>query len=254
MGLLERDVVLITGGAGAIGLATALRAAAEGAAVAIADVNTERIDAAVTRLRETGATASGHVVDVTSEESVGDLVAAVLAEHGRIDVLFTSAGVLVSGTVTATSVADWQRTIGVNLTGSFLCARAVLPSMVAAGSGAIVLMSSTSGLVAEPATAAYCASKGGVLMLGRQLAVDYTRLGVRVNVICPGWIDTPFNDPAIAASGGAEALEPFIDAMVPLGRQGMPEEVADVVVFLASDQSRLMTGSVVVADGGLTAQ
>jgi NAD(P)-dependent dehydrogenase (short-subunit alcohol dehydrogenase family) len=254
VGLLDRKVVLITGGAGAIGLATASRAAAEGAIVAIADMSAERIEAGVERLRGTDATASGHVVDVTSEASVEALVTAVLAEHGRIDALFTSAGVLVSGRATETSVADWQRTIGVNLTGSFLCARAVLPSMVAAGSGAIVLMSSTSGLVAESATAAYCASKGGVLMLGRQLAVDYTRLGVRVNVICPGWIDTPFNDPAIEASGGKEALEPFIDAMVPLGRQGRPEEVADVVVFLASDQSRLMTGSVVVADGGLTAQ
>lgn len=254
MELLGGKVVLITGGAGAIGLATALRAATEGASVAIADVRPERIAAAVERLRAAGATTSGHEVDVTSEASVDQLVSDVLAEHGRIDVLFTSAGVLVSGSATETSVADWQRTIGVNLTGSFLCARAVLPSMVAAGGGAIVLMSSTSGLVAEPATAAYCASKGGVLMLGRQLAVDYTRRGVRVNVICPGWIDTPFNDPAIAASGGAEALEPFIDAMVPLGRQGRPEEVADVVVFLASDQSRLMTGSVVVADGGLTSQ
>ena len=254
MGLLEGKVALITGGAGAIGLATARRASEEGARIAIADVSQDRIEAALADLRERGATATGHAVDVTSEASVDALVTAVLAAHGRIDILFTSAGVLVSGSATETSVEEWQRTIAVNLTGSFLCARAVLPSMVAAGSGAIVLMSSTSGLVAEPATAAYCASKGGVLMLGRQLAVDYTRLGVRVNVICPGWIDTPFNNPAIEASGGAAALEPFIDAMIPLGRQGQPEEVADVVVFLASAQSRLMTGSVVVADGGLTAQ
>jgi len=254
VGLLEGKVALITGGAGAIGLATARRASEEGARIAIADVSPDRIHTALADLHQRGATASGHVVDVTSEASVEALVTAVLAAHARIDILFTSAGVLVSGSATETSVEDWHRTIAVNLTGSFLCARAVLPAMLAAGSGSIVLMSSTSGLVAEPATAAYCASKGGVLMLGRQLAVDYTRLGVRVNVICPGWIDTPFNNPAIEASGGAAALEPFIDAMVPLGRQGQPEEVADVVIFLASDQSRLMTGSVVVADGGLTAQ
>ena len=96
-------------------------------------------------------------------------------------------------------------------------------------------MSSTAGLVAEPAIAAYCASKGAVLMLGRQMALDFARQGIRVNVVCPGWIDTPFNGPAIEASGGADALAPFIDAMVPLGRQGQPAEVADVVVFLASD-------------------
>jgi dihydroanticapsin dehydrogenase len=115
-------------------------------------------------------------------------------------------------------------------------------------------MSSTSGLVAEQATAAYCASKGGIVMLGRQMALDFARDGIRVNVVCPGWIDTPFNDPAVERSGGVDALAPFIDAMVPTGRQGQPEEVADVVVFLASDGSRLMTGSVVVADGGLTAR
>src|SRR5204863_8035206 len=103
------------------------------------------------------------------------------------------------------------------------------------------------------AIAAYCASKGAVVMLGRQMAVDYARQGIRVNVICPGWIDTPFNAPAIEQSGGSEALAPFIDAMVPLGRQGQPGDVADVVAFLASDAARYMTGAVVVADGGLTA-
>jgi dihydroanticapsin dehydrogenase len=126
--------------------------------------------------------------------------------------------------------------------------------MIANGGGSIIHMASTSGLVAEPGIVAYCASKGGVVMLARQLAVDYARKGVRVNVVCPGWIDTPFNDPAIERAGGKDALGPFIDAMVPIGRQGRPEEVADVVTFLASDGARLMNGSIVVVDGGLTAQ
>jgi NAD(P)-dependent dehydrogenase (short-subunit alcohol dehydrogenase family) len=254
VGSLEGRVAFITGGAGAIGLATARRFARDGATVVIADLDPRRLDEAVAVARDAGSTIEAIAIDVTSEADVAAKVAQVVARHGRIDILFTSAGVLVSGSVTDTSLADWQRTLAVNLTGSFLCARAVLPSMIAAGGGSIVLMSSVSGIVAEPATAAYCASKGGVVMLGRQMAVDYGRLGIRVNVICPGWIDTPFNDPAIQQAGGIEAVQPFIETMVPIGRQGQPDEVADVVAFLASGESRLMTGSVVVADGGLTAQ
>ena len=256
MGSLEGKVALITGGAGAIGVATARRFVRDGAMVVVADLDPGRLERALATARDDGIGSSMEAVaiDVTSEADVAAKVAQVVDRHGRIDVLFTSAGVLVSGSVTETSFADWQRTLAVNLTGSFLCARAVLPSMVAAGRGSIVLMSSISGIVAEPAIAAYCASKGGIVMLGRQMAVDYGRLGIRVNVICPGWIDTPFNDPAIEQAGGMEAVQPFIETMVPIGRQGQPDEVADVVAFLASDDSRLMTGSVVVADGGLTAQ
>lgn len=256
MGSLEGKVALITGGAGAIGMATARRFVRDGAMVVVADLDPGRLERALATARDDGIGSSMEAVaiDVTSEADVAAKVAQVVDRHGRIDVLFTSAGVLVSGSVTETSFADWQRTLAVNLTGSFLCARAVLPSMVAAGRGSIVLMSSISGIVAEPAIAAYCASKGGIVMLGRQMAVDYGRLGIRVNVICPGWIDTPFNDPAIEQAGGIEAVQPFIETMVPIGRQGQPDEVADVVAFLASDDSRLMTGSVVVADGGLTAQ
>jgi NAD(P)-dependent dehydrogenase (short-subunit alcohol dehydrogenase family) len=254
VGSLDGKIALITGGAGAIGLATARRFAQDGATVVIADLDRARLDAARAGIEGVGLPIHAEAFDVTSESDVEDMVGRVVAELGRIDVLFTSAGVLVSGSVTDTSLADWQRTLAVNLTGSFLCARAVLPSMIASGGGSIVLMSSISGLVAEPAIAAYCASKGGIVMLGRQMAVDYGRLGVRVNVICPGWIDTPFNAPAIEHAGGIDAVTPFIETMVPIGRQGRPEEVADIVAFLASDDSRLMTGSVVVADGGLTAQ
>ncbi|MFL5721452.1 MAG: SDR family NAD(P)-dependent oxidoreductase [Chloroflexota bacterium] len=252
--MLDGKVALITGGAGAIGLATARRCAEEGARVVIADRDAARLDRAATDLRDGGLDVVALAVDVTSEASVRELLARIATDHGRLDILFTSAGVLVSGSVVETSLEEWQRTLAVNLTGTFLCAKYAVPLMVAGGGGSIVLMSSTSGLVAEQATAAYCASKGGIVMLGRQMALDFARDGIRVNVVCPGWIDTPFNDPAVERSGGVEALAPFIEAMVPIGRQGEPEEVADVVVFLASDRSRLMTGSVVVADGGLTAR
>lgn len=254
MGRLEGKVALITGGAGAIGRATAHRFASEGAIIVVADRDEGRAEHVAAALRDTGAQAMGIAVDVSSEASVQSLVSQTTAAFGRIDILFSCAGVLVSGTATETTLADWQHTLDVNLTGPFLASKHVLPVMIANGGGSIVHMSSTAGLVGETAIAAYCASKGGVLMLARQMALDYARQGIRVNVICPGWIDTPFNDPAIEAAGGKDALQPFVDNMVPIGRQGTPEEVADVVAFLASDDSRLMTGSVVTVDGGLTAQ
>jgi dihydroanticapsin dehydrogenase len=247
-------VAIITGGAGAIGRATARRFAEEGASVAVADRDGEAAAGVARELEGAGGKALGLEVDVSADDSVAALVRTVDQRFGRIDILFTCAGVLVSGTVAETSLADWDRTIAVNLTGPFLCSRHVVPVMLRGGGGAIVHMSSTAGLVGEAAIAAYCASKGGVLMLGRQMAIDYARQGIRVNVVCPGWIDTPFNDPAIEAGGGREALEPFIDVLVPMGRQGRPEEVADVVTFLVSDEARLMTGSVVTVDAGLTAQ
>jgi dihydroanticapsin dehydrogenase len=254
MGRLEGKVGLITGGAGAIGRATARRFAAEGASVMVADRDETSAGEVAAELRADGAQALGIGVDVTSDASVAAMVSQAVAAYGRIDILFTCAGVLVSGSVTETSLADWDRTLAVNLTGPFLASRHVVPVMIANGGGSIVHMSSTAGLVGETSIAAYCASKGGVLMLARQMALDYARQGVRVNVICPGWIDTPFNDPAIEAGGGKEALAPFVDQMVPIGRQGTPDEVADVVAFLASDEARLMTGSIITVDGGLTAQ
>jgi dihydroanticapsin dehydrogenase len=256
MGRLDGRVALITGGAGAIGRAAARRFLEDGARVAIADrdaVALERVLRDLTASRAADRLTT-HIVDVSDDASVRDLVDAVVAAQGPIEILFCCAGVLIPGSVTEATLEDWDRTIATNLTAPFLASRHVLPVMLATGRGTIVHMASTSGVVAEAGIAAYCASKGGVVMLARQMAVDYAKAGIRVNVVCPGWIDTPFNDPAIDRAGGREALAPFIDLMVPMGRQGTPDEVADVVAFLVSDDARLMTGAVVLVDAGLTAQ
>lgn len=254
MGRSDGRVALITGAGGAIGSATARRLAADGMRLVVADLDPAAVARTAASIDRAPEDVLQRTVDVTDDASVAALVADAHRRMGRIDVAFSCAGVLRPGSVTDVTLDDWHHTLAVNLTGPFLLSRHVVPIMLAGGGGSIVHMASTAGLVAEPGIAAYCASKGGVVMLARQMAVDYSRRGIRVNVICPGWIDTPFNDPVVERDGGPDALAPFIDVMVPIGRQGDPDEVADVVAFLAGDDSRLMTGSVVVVDGGLTAQ
>lgn len=253
-GRLRDRVAIVTGGGSGIGRAVAMRLATEGAAVVVADIRHGEASTVAEEIRATGADALAVRADVSVEADVELVISSTLGAFGHLDIVDSNAGVLLPGSVTELSVADWQRTLDVNLTGAFLVSRAAIPALRANGGGSIVLTSSVSGIVAEPAIAAYCASKGGLVMLAKQMAVDYAREGIRVNAVCPGWIDTPFNDPVIERAGGREALQPWIEAMVPMGRQGTPEEVADAVLFLASDESRLITGHALVVDAGLTAQ
>jgi NAD(P)-dependent dehydrogenase (short-subunit alcohol dehydrogenase family) len=239
---------IVTGAGSGIGRATAHRLAAAGARVLAADID----EAAASQTASAG---QGELrptqVDVTDEESVHALFG--LADElwdGRVDILANIAGVGTTTTALDTSLEAWERTFAVNSRGTFLCCRAALSRMIGAGGGTIINMASVAGMVGLRNRAAYCASKGAVIALTRALAVDHVTQGVRVNAICPGTVDSPWVARLIDDAG--ERREDLV-ARQPMGRLGTPEEIADAVLYLASDAAAFVTGSQFVIDGGLTA-
>jgi NAD(P)-dependent dehydrogenase (short-subunit alcohol dehydrogenase family) len=249
-GRLAGKVAIVTGGGSGIGRAVARRFAAEGAAVAVADVDGESAKAVAAEIEASGGSAFGIEVDVTDGERVRAMVDRAVSEFGGVDVLMTAAGVLGFGSVVETEPELWNRVIGVNLTGTYLCARAAIPRMVERGGGAIVTVSSSTGAHdAAPGTAAYIASKGGVAMLTKAISVDHARQGIRANAIAPGPTDTPM----LSGVMTPEELRAFGEAM-PIGRLAQPEELAAAALFLASDEASYVTGAVFAVDGGQTAK
>lgn len=229
-------VALVTGGTSGIGLACADRFRSEGATVVTFDVGGEP-DA---------------VVDVRDEEAVQRAVDAVVAEHGRIDVLVNSAGVAGGGPVHLVPLDDWQRVIDVNLTGTFLVSKHALRHMFEAKSGSIINIASIEGMEGTEGGSSYTASKGGVVLLTKNMAVDYGAAGIRVNCICPGFIDTPLFQSVMGSPGMAAHKEAY-RKQAKLQRFGRPEEIAGAAYFLASDDSSFVTGHALVVDGGFTA-
>jgi meso-butanediol dehydrogenase/(S,S)-butanediol dehydrogenase/diacetyl reductase len=250
MGRLESKVAIVTGAGGGIGRAMVKALAREGAAVVAADVDEAGLE-------ETERQTEGNVItrptDVTSSPDVQALVGLALERHGRLTTICNNAAISIPGTVVEIDEADFARTIDVNLRGVFLGCRYAIPAMLDNGGGSIINTGSVNSLVAEPYLSAYCASKGGVLMLTKAIALDYARQGVRCNCICPGWVDTPINYPHAERMGGLDQVLATLPDWQPVGRQGEPEEIAGAAVYLASDESAFMTGSAFVIDGGMTA-
>ena len=248
MGKLDQRVVMITGGGAGIGRDSALAFAREGAAVAVVDVRADRAAQTAQQVRDAGGHAQPFVCDVRNANEVQTAVDQAIAAFGRIDVLFNDAGTTRAGSVLSVSLADWEMVLDVNLRGTFLVSRAVLPQMLARGDGVIINMGSVDGLAGDPNMAAYNAAKAGVINLSRSMAIDFGAQGVRTNCICPGPIGTPvilrmFTDERRAA----------MEAATPLGRIGKPQDIAAIAVFLASDDAAFINGTTIVADGGLTA-
>lgn len=241
---------VVTGAGAGIGYATVLRLARDGWTVAAVDVDPAGVERAVAGLRELGASASGHVLDVRDAAAVDALAAEV---GDRTGLLVNNAGVGVAATVPGTTIEDWDATIAVNLTGPFLLCRAFVPLLLAGGGGVVVNVSSVAGVVGLRNRAAYCASKAGVLGLTRALAADHAADGLRVNAICPGTVATEWVDRIVAASEDPEATRRAMHARQLDGRLGQPEEVAAGIAFLASPEARFVNGSAFVMDGGMTA-
>jgi NAD(P)-dependent dehydrogenase (short-subunit alcohol dehydrogenase family) len=250
---LAHKVALITGGTSGIGEATAVLFAKEGAKIAVTGRNETRGHAVTARILEQGGHAIFIRTDVRKANECKRAVDDTLSAFGRVDILFNNAGVFYPRTTLECSEEEWDLQIDINLKGTFLMSKFALPGMIAQGCGVIINNSSGWGIVGGDKAVAYCASKGGVVLLTKAMAVDHGRQGIRVNCICPGDVDTPMlpEDAKLRGLDWKTYMEGCANR--PLGRVGTADEIAKAALFLASDDSSFMTGAALVVDGGGTA-
>jgi NAD(P)-dependent dehydrogenase (short-subunit alcohol dehydrogenase family) len=251
MGRLDRKVALITGGSAGIGKAIAVAFAKEGAAVVVTGRRKDLLEQVVVEIDRSGGRAVAVAGSVTDEVHVRSAVAQSIRAFGTLNILVNNAAVGAFGKLLhETDDATWDEQLMVNLTGVFRMTRAAIPEMLQRGGGTIVNISSVAGLVGFPFSAAYSTTKGGLNAFTRCVAMDYAKQGIRCNAVCPGLVDTPMAADLIL---NPERISQVMQAY-PLGRPGKPEEVAKLVLYLASDESAWVTGSIYTIDGGLTAQ
>lgn len=247
---LQNKNAIVTGGAGGIGRATSLAFAAEGASVAVVDLNADAAEAVAEEIRAAGGTAIALAADVSSEADIERVVSSVVDELGGVDVVFNNAGIIRRTTAVETTVEEWDRVFGVNVRAIFLMCKHVVPIMAANGGGSIVNTGSGWGLKGGGQAISYCASKGAVVNMTRALAIDHGPQGIRVNSVNPGDVDTGMLRDEAKQLGQDQAGFLAEAAERPLNRMGQPREIAAAVVWLASDESSYVTGSALVVDGG----
>ena len=247
--LLEDRVAFVTGGGSGIGRAGALALAAEGALVVVTDRDPDRARAVADEIARTGGHAEARALDVSDAAALAAEIASGAARHGRLDILHSHAGIQIPGRLEEVSPEQMDASWTLNVRSHFVAARAAMPVMKAQGKGSIIITSSNSGVQYDREMIAYATTKHAVIAMTRQMAVDYARHNVRCNALCPGFVDTPFNDGFESQMGGRRALEDYVARAIPMGRWGTPEEIAQGIVFLASDRSAFMTGHALVIDG-----
>jgi meso-butanediol dehydrogenase / (S,S)-butanediol dehydrogenase / diacetyl reductase len=251
---LKGKVCIVTGGGSGIGRATCLLFAREGASVVVADKRQEAAEAVAAEGAAAGATLLPTMMDVSRDDDAKRVVHQTVDAFGRLDVLVNNAGYGFAGTVVDTDEQAWDDLMAVNVRGVYLCSRHAIPAMAKNGGGAIVNTASVVAAVGIRNRAAYCASKGAVAALTRAIAIDHVAEGIRCNAVAPGTIDTPYFDEILRKSPVAADSRKALEARQLLGRLGTPEEIAAGILFLASDESRFATGTILTIDGGMTAQ
>ncbi|MCW5750964.1 MAG: glucose 1-dehydrogenase [Alphaproteobacteria bacterium] len=254
-GRVAGKIVLVTGAASGLGRAGARRLAEEGASVILADLDGKGAEAAAAEIMGAGGNAVPETLDVTEEAGWARILAMITERFGRIDVLVNNAGVAIGRPLLATSLDEWRALHAVNMEGVFLGTKAAVAAMIPGGGGSIINVSSIAGLIGAPMMSAYCASKGGVRLFSKAVALECAQMkwNIRVNSIHPAFVWTPMVQRHAAETGDPDRTRAWLESVQPIGRMGEPREIADGMLFLASDESSFITGSELVIDGGLTA-
>lgn len=250
---LDGKIAVITGGAMGMGFMTAQTFAREGAAIALFDIDGEKAEQAANSLCEDGAKAIGIAADVCSESDISQAVTQTVDALGPVDILMNNAGIVSFGSVETTTVEAWNKIFAVSVTGTFITSKAVIPGMLGAGQGSIINIGSVAAMCGIPSMAAYCAAKGAVVSLTRQMAAEYSPRNIRVNCINPGVVPSTAMGQSLVGGDSSEEARAKRLAKYPIGRFAEPQDIASAALYLASSDSSFITGAFLAVDGGMTA-